>query len=180
MRKVLAFGLVFGLFLLSFSAVVEAEEHTKEYKEWRKNTLDSIDLSSRCVQVKRNINKLAENLETHKLEDLKVIEGYIEWLHEKFIISNRDCDLSKLRVDNIPGAMVSDALILKLLAGEFVEAMKPLDELAYISDLSPKNRSRISSTKLESVKFLHFLVRNLQVGDPRKAMQEVNDFKNKY
>src|SRR3989344_9273799 len=182
MRKVLGFGLVFGLFLLSFSAVVEAEEHTKEYKEWRKNTLDSLDLSTRCMQVKKNINKLANIIETvfakkERETEMVFIEGYIEWLRERFIISNRDCDLSKLRVNNIPGAMASDVWVSKWLAGELVEAMKPLDELAYISDLAPRERDKIASAKLEAIKFLHFFVVNLRTGDPRKAMQEVNDFK---
>ena len=177
--------MAFGLFLLSFSAVVIAEEqHTKEYEQWRKNTLDSISLSTRCVQVKKNTKLLANTIETvfaKREKEIMFIESYIEWLREKFIISNRDCDLSRLRVDNIPGARnYSDSHTTKWLYEELVETMKPLDELAYISDLAPRERDKIASAKLEAVKFLHFIVKNLRTGDPRKAMQEVDDFESKY
>jgi len=172
----LGFGVVLGLSLLSFSVpvVVGADEHTKEYKEWREIEIRGITLSNRCVQVKKNTKLLANIIEivfAKEETEMVFIEGYIEWLREKFIISDRDCDLSKLRVNNIPGAMASDVWVSKWLAWEIVEAMKPLDELAYISDLSQKERDRIVSAKLEAIKFLHFIVKNLRTGDPRKAMQ---------
>ena len=93
-------GLIALAFVVFFSfSVARAEEHTKEYQEWRENTLDKINIANRSLQVKNSIIKLAKEFETKFGSnpcDVKVVADYVVWLHEKFLISKRDCDLSKI------------------------------------------------------------------------------------
>ena len=123
---------IFNIFLFGVVDIIKAE-HTKEYLEWQKKNIKSLQLVNRCLEVKKGIKELVDGIKEKyngSQYDLKAISDYIEWLHKKFFIINRDNDLSKTKISDIPFAMVSDRMALEWFIEELLKAMKPFDDIA--------------------------------------------------
>lgn len=186
MKKVLI-GVMFGLFLFGVGiASSQAEEHTKEYLEWESKTINSMKLGTRCLEVKKNIKALADGIKEKYGKDssgMESISNYIDWIHMTFIILARDTGakgLSMTKTSDIPGASVSSDEPMRWFAGELLKAMEPIDKLAHIADKTPKEVDIIASAKLDNIRFLHIIIKNLQNGgDFRRALQEVDTFEGK-
>lgn len=186
MKKVLI-GVILGLFLIGIASIVSAEEHIREYRQWREKVSKNVQLNMRCLEVKKDISKLADDIKNkygNSSDNLKFISNYIEWLHVAFSVLKRDSGakgLSGTKMSDIPCASASSDEPTRWLVGELLKAMEPLDELAYIADKDPYETKKISSAKLDNVRFLHIVIKNLQNGgDLRKAIQEVDAFEGKF
>lgn len=184
MKKILI-EVMLGLFLFGVGIKsAQTKEHTKEYSEWRAKVLHDLQLDNRCLDVKNNIKKLADTVKEkygNNPYDIKTIETYISWLHEKFLILKKDFDLSGIKISDIPFAAVAHDRVSEWFIEELLKATEPLDDLAYIEDKTPDEIKRILSAKLSNVKFLHIAVKNLQNGgDFRKAIKEVEEFSSKF
>lgn len=186
MKKVLI-GVILGLFLIGIASIVSAEEHIREYRQWREKVSKNVELNMRCLEVKKDISKLADDIKNNygnSHESLEVISSYIEWIHMAFIILERDTGakgLSGTKMSDIPCASASSGEPTRWLVGELLKVMEPLDELAYIADKDPYETKKISSAKLDNVRFLHIVMKNLQNGgDFRKAIREVDAFEEKF
>lgn len=188
MKKVLI-GVMLGLFLSGVGIEsVQAEEHTKEYLEWEEKTINSMKLGTRCLEVKKGIKNLADEIKEKHSQDqksLEAISNYVGWIHKAFIILERDNGAKGLSMTKTldilgpppPSSSVEPVCWFKR---ELLKAMEPLDKLAYIADKTPKEVDIISSAKLDGIRFLHVIVEELKNGgDFRKAIQEVDAFEEK-
>lgn len=187
MRNVLI-GMFLGVFLSGVGiASVRAEEHTKQYQEWRDKATKGLQLSTRCLETKKGIKLLADNTEKKygkNMESLESISNHIEWLHMAFIILERDTGakgLSQIKMSDIPGgATASFNEPTRWFADGLLKAMEPLDDLAHLTDKTLKEIKTISSAKLGNIKLLHVIVENIKNGgDFRKAIGTVKAFEGK-
>lgn len=187
--KKLLIGVMLGVFLSCvaiFNAQAAEQEHTKEYLEWEGKTINSMKLGTRCLEVKKGIKNLADEIKEKYGQGSKSLESistYIEWIHKAFIILERDNGakgLSMTKTLDISGGSGSPDEPVSWFRGELLKAMESLDELAYIADKTPKEVDIISSAKLDGIRFLHVIVENLKNGgDFRKALQDVDAFEEK-
>lgn len=183
MKKVLI-GVMLGLFLSGVGiASVQAEEHTKEYLEWEKKIINSMDLGTRCLEVKKGIKNLADGVEKKYGQDqksLELISNYIERVHRIFIVNGMNI-LSMNKTSDMLGASASSDEPIRWFEGDLLKVMEPLDGLACIPNKNPIEVRKISSAKLDGIRFLHVTVEELNNGgDFRKALRDVNIFEIKH
>lgn len=175
--------LMFGIVGFGVCSQARAEEpvHTKEYEQWRKNTIDELKLASKCMEVDRNIKKIVRDTKVMYpgYDDKGSMLGYIVWLRSKFVISYRDADLSQLKMENIPEVMNSNVPALDWLITELIEAFKPLEDLAHMESLPSDAREVISRMKMKNMEYLHFSFLMLNGIDPRMALVDADEFQKK-
>lgn len=183
MKRFLIGTAIFGVLLFGSGGVVIAESHTDQYEEWREKNTHYIGVARRCLETKNTVKKLATEMEEMYGKDQNVLESfsnYIYAIHKMCIILERDngaVALSKIKLSDMPGAMLSVDEPTKWFIAELLKAMKPLDDWAYVSDKTPIEAQKMAYAKLESIRFLHIIVKNLQNGgDLRRAISEVDGF----
>lgn len=177
-------GVMLGLFLSGVGiTIAQAEEHTKEYLEWEEKTTKYISLSSKCLKVKNNVKKITHIIESQysNPDDIVLLVGYIEYIRKAFIILHRDTGdygLSGTKLSDIPSGISSPGEeSTRWFILELSKAMEPVDDLAYVANKTKIEAEKISSIKLESLRFLHVICKNLQNGgDIRKALRDADVF----
>jgi len=135
-------------------------------------------LSLKCLEADKAIKSASEKIGAeyaNKYDDRGSMLACIEALRKKFIVANKDNDLSKMKIENIPSDMASDVPAVKWLEGEIVLAFKSLDE---IDGLSPQGQSMVVVTKLENLKRLHFALLNGKE-NPREVLATIENFEKK-
>lgn len=183
MKKVLI-GVMFGMFLfgagIANTSSVQAEEHTKEYLEWEKKTTEYISLSRKCLKVNNDVRKIVRIIETqyNNPNQIAPLINYVEKLRQFFIITHRDIGdsgLSGTKLSGIPNVVATDETTT-WFNSELLKALEPLDDISSYTKTKIE-AEKIASTKLESLKFLHVVVKNIQNGgDIRKAIQDADAF----